>query len=251
MPDMPRTKFNSPWTVENIETELNGTKNARGALTMTEKLAQKVETSTYATDKAAIDAALAEVENKGAKNLLNIGASEFNEYTSQNVKYTNNHDGTVSVNGTSTAANSYINLFTAVSDKIYGAKAGDTIVILSNSDTVALSIVPQVSGTYGSTLRGYKSNPLVYTVPENFTGYVLRLSVALSGTEIQNETVQGMICTKSEWDISQKIAPYAPTNRELYEMILALQSGTRSLFMQPETLTNGEEPETGSREEER
>ena len=35
---------------------------------------------------------------------------------------------------------------------------------------------------------------------------------------------QNMICTKAAWDISQTYVPYAPTNRELYEMILALQN---------------------------
>lgn len=32
-----------------------------------------------------------------------------------------------------------------------------------------------------------------------------------------------MICTAADWDVSKKYVPYAPTNRELYEMIQALQ----------------------------
>lgn len=114
MPDMPRTKFNSPWTVENIETELNGTKNARGNLTMTEKLAQKVETSTYATDKAALDAEIAAVANAGAKNLLHFdaigsGISVYgNTYTHNGITYTLNADMTVTATGTAdSSSNSY------------------------------------------------------------------------------------------------------------------------------------------------
>jgi hypothetical protein len=34
-----------------------------------------------------------------------------------------------------------------------------------------------------------------------------------------NITLKIMICTASDWAVSQKFVPYAPTNRELYEMI--------------------------------
>ncbi len=41
MADIPRVKFSSPWTVANIEAELNGVKTARGSGTMTQALAAK------------------------------------------------------------------------------------------------------------------------------------------------------------------------------------------------------------------
>lgn len=41
MADIPRVKFSSPWTVANIEAELNGVKTARGSGTMSEALAAK------------------------------------------------------------------------------------------------------------------------------------------------------------------------------------------------------------------
>lgn len=41
MADIPRVKFSSPWTVANIETELNGVKTARGSGTLSEALAAK------------------------------------------------------------------------------------------------------------------------------------------------------------------------------------------------------------------
>jgi len=37
-----------------------------------------------------------------------------------------------------------------------------------------------------------------------------------------------MICTKADWNMSNTYQPYAPTNHELYEMILALQNGGNS-----------------------
>lgn len=48
-----------------------------------------------------------------------------------------------------------------------------------------------------------------------------------------NVTVKPMICAKTYWDISQAYAPYRPSYQELYDMVLALQSGTRSLSVEP------------------
>lgn len=45
-----QTQFNSPWTVANIEAELNGTKAARGNGTMTEALAAKQDKLTVGTN---------------------------------------------------------------------------------------------------------------------------------------------------------------------------------------------------------
>ena len=45
-----------------------------------------------------------------------------------------------------------------------------------------------------------------------------------NGTTV-DENVNAMICTAADYAISPAYVPYAPTNRELYEMILAMQSG--------------------------
>lgn len=56
-----------------------------------------------------------------------------------------------------------------------------------------------------------------------------------------------MCCTKAAWDISHAYVPYCPSMAEMYEMIQALQSGTRSApalaKSEPEV-----EPETGEEE---
>lgn len=54
-----------------------------------------------------------------------------------------------------------------------------------------------------------------------FSKNVKQLSIYCASTV----TVKNiMICTAEDWAVSHKFAPYAPTNRELYEMILALQN---------------------------
>lgn len=58
---------------------------------------------------------------------------------------------------------------------------------------------------------------------------------------------EAMLCTKSAWDISQKYVPYCPTMSELYAMIQALQSGTSTVSLQSISpaadLTGGAEKE--------
>lgn len=55
-----------------------------------------------------------------------------------------------------------------------------------------------------------------------FSKKVKQLSIYCTSTA----TVKNiMICTAEDWAVSHKFVTYAPTNRELYEMILALQNG--------------------------
>jgi hypothetical protein len=243
MPDMPRSKFNSPWTVENIETELNGTKSARGNLTMTEKLAQKVETSTYNTDKAALDAEIAvltpaviKATDDGAKNKLPI---TIQSQTVRTVQFAVNGDGSITANGTVTGGDVYLNFETSIGDKYVG------MILSGGTANLKICISKEGSGqtaVYSDSSKGVE-------IPDNATNTLFLF--AANGTQLSNVTVKPMICTASDWAVSQKFVPYCPTLYELYQMVLALQSGTRSLSMQPETLTKGEEPETESREEER
>lgn len=48
---------------------------------------------------------------------------------------------------------------------------------------------------------------------------------SLPGGTTFDADVDIMVCTSADYAISHEFVPYAPTNRELYEMILALQSG--------------------------
>jgi hypothetical protein len=53
-----------------------------------------------------------------------------------------------------------------------------------------------------------------------------QVAFARIDSDVQNTISNIMLCTAEDYAISPKFVPYAPTNRELYEMILALQSGT-------------------------
>ena len=229
MPDMPRTKFNSPWTVENIETELNGTKNARGNLTMTEKLAQKVETSTYATDKAALDAEIAAVANAGAKNLLkNIRTTT----THKGITFTINDDGSVTANGTND--NTGVSVLDINTQASLALPNGDYILTGCPAGGSDSGYMMDITRSQGSSIKD-TGNGTAFTVGGDYTVTEFRIVISRNIT-VNNLTFYPMIRPASITDST--FVPYAKTNRELTvendfqqaEINYAINTGAKNLL---------------------
>ena len=53
--------------------------------------------------------------------------------------------------------------------------------------------------------------------------------------------VDGMVCKEEEWEISQTYVPYCPTMAELYQMILDLGGGNRSMSSTSAQIMSGTE----------
>jgi hypothetical protein len=131
-----------------------------------------------------------------------------------NITITKGTDGSLTLNGTSTA----------VSDVIIG------IITLPAGDYVLSGCAEGGSGgtwlirIYGEPVITNTSNT-VGTVfhTDGITNATVRIVVGNNKT-LTNAVFKPMIRDASIEDSS--LVPYAPTNRELYEMILALQSGT-------------------------
>lgn len=207
-------------------------------------LAEKVDNSTYATDKATIDADIAAVANAGAKNILE---NTYSTSTVSGVKFTVNDDGTVIADGINQDKKATANI-----TNVYISQA----FVIPDFDCV-LSGCPD-GGAYNKyqidILDGSTSGSVV--VADHGDGVVFRKSMFSSSVGVVRIRIQnGQVCDNlifkpmiQKYAIKDKTyQPYAPTNRELYEMILALQSGqsgTRSVSAGAETLTKGSsEPE--------
>ena len=93
--------------------------------------------------------------------------------------------------------------------------------------------------------RPESDNPYYNRPPK---GYAAGISIAASYSP-SNLVIKPMICTLADWNVSQKYVPYCPSMQEMYQMILALQNGTRSapalVKAEPEEI---KEPETGEEE---
>ena len=149
---------------------------------------QDAEISTVSDAQQQDRAALAEQVNKNAKNIVNLNTN-FTTYTHKGITYTNNGDGTINVSGTSSAADSYASLYDRNDDTLFGIPKGETVVVQSTSNDVAVNLVyKKQGGGYGLTVRGYKDSPATFTIPSDFSGFLLRLSVPSTGTTV-NENV--------------------------------------------------------------
>lgn len=155
------------------------------------------------------------IKQDGSKNLVPNTASSG---TVSDVTFTVNKDGTVKANGTASAATWF-----KIADNLtlpagkYVISGGEVVsgnvnvrVVLSPEQLAASIIADSNGASYTFTLNS-----------ETTANVYVRMS---TGRTANNVLVKPMICTKDMWDISQEYVPFTPTNRELYEMILALQS---------------------------
>lgn len=152
--------------------------------------------------------------DNGAKNLISL---DPNVYTTGNVRVEIKSNGTIDVTLTSgTTANTTF------------SRAIKTITDLRSNDFV-LSGCPS-GGNYSNGYALYVTNdgitaekdegagvlvPKNTTVTTSYLALIVRSGTAISGTL----TFMPMICTEAAWKISHAYAPYAPTNRALYELI--------------------------------
>ena len=185
----------------------------------------------YALPNPIITPALIEQVDNGAKNIVHT-----QDITRQGKGYiaTPNGDGTYTITGSRTDAGS---AWFEVAD--VSADAGS--YILSGGVTgipVAISVSGSVVYAESSAqeINAEISNKLYIHIPAEFNQSNI------------NYVIKPMICTKAVWYISQKYVPYAPTNRELYAMIQALQNGTRSAPALAKADPEETEPETGEEE---
>lgn len=160
--------------------------------------------------------------SNGAKNRLPFKIADIksqntggtwsgNTYTFNGVTFNVSADGTVSVNGTATGGNA---AFVISPTEKFTIETGEWV----------LSGCPSggSTSTYNISIAGTASDTGNSVEFSGCTSQFVRIYV-LNGATANNLTFKPMVCSKSEWTISQQYAPYAPTNRELYEMIIALQ----------------------------
>jgi hypothetical protein len=184
----------------------------------------------YSRTNAELTSALIKQVDSEAKNLVNLN-TDFTTHTYRGITYTNNHDGTINVSGTSTSTDSYVTLYDRNTDNLFGIQKGETVVLRSTSDDVSINLVYKKSdGSYGLTVYGYKSTPGWFTIPSDFVGFILRIGVPKNETTV-NEDVGGMICTVADYIISSEVVPYALPNTVITPaLIKQVDEGAKNLF---------------------
>lgn len=176
-------------------------------------------------------AALVAMVDGGAKNRIvfdGVGTGTSNvgtSYTSNGITFKMQSDGTVHVTGTILSGNSYCYFYTGTSR--------NNIIDFFDGNHV-LSGNPQGAsvGTYrlwykvgSQTAVSMTGSSAVLPAITGETNAVLGMQIDAPQTNL-DITFKPMICTAADWAVSQKFVPYAPTNRELYEMIQELQNNS-------------------------
>lgn len=226
MPDMPRTKFNSPWTVANIETELNGVKNARGSESLSDVLNSKAENATVTAAVAELSAGIGAVANAGAKNIVNNTANTTT--VSAGITWTKIPDGSMSASGTSTGV-SAVRVVGVQGSSTYASAVpipkGRYIVSPSgfSDETYRIAIGIFADDTSSRATTNVYNSPYTFDITTDAARIDMSCVISRADITANGETFYPMIRRADIKD--DTFVPYAPSNRELYEMILALQNG--------------------------
>ena len=205
-------------------------------------LAGKQATLTAAQQEAADSgitsakvAGLAEAINAGAKNVLLIkNYTPGQEFSNGGRKFTFLEDGGVkitgSATGTGTTADCYLVGSWAGTSTVLGLGGKNHTVVLKSSASLAnmqLCVYNRSTGSNVNSVRVGTNDTDGEVI--NFDATAIFLSINSSVTlPTDGIVVYPMICPKALFDASPDFAQYAPTNRELYEMILAMQNGGNS-----------------------
>lgn len=182
--------------------------------------------------------ALVELVDGGAKNRLpfndiatikamNTGGTwDGNAYTWNGVTFTINSDFSITVEGTATGGNAVLVLSPTGG---FSIEEGSWILSGCPEGGSGTSYNVAIAGTVSDT-----GNTAEFTV---VTNKLVRIYV-ISGTTADGLIFKPMICSKTEWDISQAYQPYRPSYQELYERVLALENPPASLSMaNPQTIS--------------
>lgn len=158
------------------------------------------------------------------KSLYDAGFTDFQPYSLPNTKITPElielvDSGAKNLSPVSTGTSSVASY---IVESAANLPAGDYVFCWKNSVT---SNVSTVINCYKSdntrVVNENEANSAVetrfITIPQDCVKFNLYTTGA-------NQVTDLMICTKAAWDVSQKYAPYAPSNAELYAMIKALQA---------------------------
>jgi hypothetical protein len=182
------------------------------------------EKAQISANKAGIGA----VANAGSKNLVNNTAAASVE--NAGITWVKNADGSMTGIGTCTGTSgvrvvgtsgvhSYASAIPIPRGTYVVAPTGS----MRDNERFTLYMWTDSSATPTTTL--IQRTAYTFTVDNDTTRY--DFSVGFAGNNVDmNMTLYPMICLKALYDADLTYVPYAPTNRELYEMILALQSGT-------------------------
>ncbi len=185
-----------------------------------EKVAQYDSTTELeAKDRAA----LVELVDGGAKNLINI-TPETKSVGS--ITFTANTDGTVDVSGITNSTVTYMLLGTSTDQEtgMVEIPVGKYYISGGLASTTNVSVSVYINGSSSPNRRYYHAFATAREFEIN-SGDKVAIAIRVAASNETGKTYP-MLCTKAAWDTSHEYQPYRPSYQELYEMVKALQAAT-------------------------
>lgn len=238
-PTIPAAQVNADWNASSGAAQIlnKPTLGTAAALNMDTALSgssvNPVQNKAVKAETDKLGAGLAEAINAGAKNVLLIkNYTAGQTFTNGGRTFTFQADGGVkitgSATGTGTTADCYLVGSWTGTSTVLGLGGKNHTVVLKSSASLAnvqLCVYNRSTGSNVNSVRVGTNDTDGEVI--NFDATAIFLSINSSVTlPTDGIVVYPMICPKALFDASPDFAQYAPTNRELYEMILALQAGT-------------------------
>ena len=231
-PTIPAAQVNSDWNASSgVAQILNkptlGTAAAANTTTSITSGGVGLPTSgTVYTSQAAQDAEIRAVEERGSKNLLKIKNYNVGEtYTYRGRKFTVLADGGVKIETVGTVSGSVdfylVGNWTSTAFEIPEGQYKVSLISTASAAGVQICVYDRSTGSTVSQLRvGLNKQS---GTDFNFGATTVFISISQDVSIGENGIIVYPMIRPAAMKNSD-FAPYAPTNRELYEMILALQA---------------------------
>lgn len=169
-------------------------------------------------------AAIAELIDSGAKNMLQISCSS---QTVNGVEFTVNSDGTITAEiPDGITSNAQLELLPRTD--VPESWIGKTLVLSGSptgGSTSTWRLVLQNATSGYTTITANEQGGNQFTIPDSVTRIRLVFTV-YPNCPAQTITIKPMVCDKAAWDVSQEYVPYRPDYDELIARIVALEQAT-------------------------
>ena len=182
--------------------------------------------------------ALIDVIDNSPKNFINVGFTSV-AATSTKPSVTNNGDGSITINGTMTAATTYV-VADIETDVTTPSSAGSTLNPgtyvckgTGNSDVYISVTIIRSTGTSASTKsQSYQDSVFTYTQSDKnnypYIGYSLYVK---QGASFDNVTIKPMVCLASEYYVSDNYEKYMlPYEKASADIIDQANDGVKNLL---------------------
>lgn len=184
------------------------------------EVGNKADTETVETLKSEMRNSIAQIIDSGAKNRL---LPQNGSFSTHGAAITVKDDEIIISGETDTASNIFWNLY-ANADKKINIPVGDWVASLDiQTDDIRFAVYADNA----LVARGNWGEPLQFNISDGKTSSWMRIE--LKPETVYNETIRAMLCSATEYAVSQKFVQYVPSNDDIMQIVTDLSARVAAL----------------------